>query len=287
VAKDISADSILLLGDNFYSEGVDDVDSKRFKQTFENVYSSELFGDLPFHVIAGNHDHYGNVQAQIDYSKTSSHWNFPSLYYSLDWQWTADSGEPRSAQILMIDTVDLAGISVDGSRLPLAGPQNLTCAANQWSWIEKQLKASTADFLWVAGHYPIYSAGDDGTTQELVDQLLPMLKKYGAHYICGHDHLVQHLDMDGVQSFQNGMGRECCYGLDDLDSVPTQYIKYLISGNHAQGTHMGAGSKPSKVLGGFNTMEFGDDDVTITAHREDGSELYSAQVARRSTSTIV
>merc|ERR1712160_7410 len=181
----------------------------------------------------------------------------------------------------MIDTVGLAGLSDDeclGCALP--GPGNLTMAQGQWHWIEQQLSERTADFLWVAGHYPIYSAGDDGTTKTLVEQLLPLLKKYGAHYICGHDHMVQHIDMDGMQQFQNGMGRECCYGTGNMKTVPSGYIKYLISGSDAQGTHIG-GDKPPKTKAGFNTMEFEDEAVTITSFTEDGTELYSAQVSRR------
>jgi len=282
-AKELSADGVLLLGDNFYTHGVKSADSSRFVKTFEEVFAN--FGDTPFHVIAGNHDHEGNAQAQVEYSAKSSHWNFPSLYYTLDWDWNTDSGEKRSAQIVMTDTVDLAGHTVDRSGVPPSGPRNLTCAADQWSWLEKQLSESTADF-WVAGHYPIYSAGDDGTTSELVDRLLPLLKQYGAHYICGHDHMAQHLDMEGVQQFQNGMGKECCYGTGNMHTVPDGYIKYLISGSHGQGTHIG-GDKPPSTQGGFNTMEFRDEAVTITSFTEGGIELYSAKVPRRNSDALV
>lgn len=285
VAKELNIDSVLMLGDNYYDYGIDEemgTSDDQFQNTYENVYTTELFGNLVFHVLAGNHDHIGDVQAQIDYSSLSKHWSFPSKYYNLNWNWTTSAGETRSLQIVMLDTVDLAGVTEDHSGAPPNGPSNMSCAADQWTWIEQQLATSTADFLWVAGHYGIYSAGDDGTTQELVNKLLPKLKKYGAHYICGHDHMVQHLNMDGVHQFQNGMGMECCYGTDDMDSVPKGYIQYLISGNNAQGTHIG-GNKPPKTVSGFNTMEFGDEVVTITTHKEDGVKLYSAQVPRRAS----
>jgi len=286
IAKQLNIDSVLLLGDNYYDYGIDPeqgTDDSQFKNTFEDVYTTKLFGDLVFHVIAGNHDHLGDVQAEIDYSTLSKHWSFPSKYYSLNWNWTSTSGEARSLQIVMLDTVDLAGVSGSGRPSGSAsGPSNETCAADQWTWLEQQLAASTADYLWVAGHYGIYSAGDDGTTQELVHKLLPKLKKYGAHYICGHDHLAQHLNMGGVHQFQNGMGMECCYGTGSMDTVPKGYIQYIISGHHAQGKHIG-GHKPPRTIGGFNTMEFGDEAVTITTHKEDGVKLYSAQVPRRSS----
>jgi len=278
-AHDMNADSVLLLGDNFYFNGVSDVNSKRFQQTFEDVYKPSMFPDgMPFHVIAGNHDHYGNAQAQVDYTKVSPNgrWSFPSLWYKLDWSWQTDSGETRTADLIMIDTVNLAGLSSDDCKgCALPGPSNFTMAASQWDWIEEQLSSSTADFLWVAGHYPIYSAGDDGTTQKLVSTLLPKLKKYGAHYMSGHDHMVEHVVSDGVHQFLNGMGAECCYGTDNKDTVPDGMIKFIISGS------MG---KNKQAKSGFTSMAFDDDEVVMTFHKEEGSVLYTQTLPSRSQS---
>jgi hypothetical protein len=32
----------------------------------------------------------------------------------------------------------------------------------QWDWIEAQLNASTADYIFVGGHYPVYSVCEQG-----------------------------------------------------------------------------------------------------------------------------
>jgi len=277
-----------MLGDNFYSHGVESVDSRRFEETFEDVYPSGAFGNLPFHVVAGNHDHLGTVQAQIDYSQKDTRWSFPSLYYNLHFSWQASGGEARSGQIVMIDTSGLSGIDADrclGDTCRLRGVVNVTAAAEQWAWIEDQLSRSTADFLYVAGHFPMYSAGDDGTNMDMVDKLLPMLSKYQAHYLCGHDHLGQHIHVDGVHQFQNGMGRECCYGLSREHTVPDGAIQYVISGHEASGKHIGP--RPPTVVGGFNSIAFGDDSVTVQYHREDGEVIYSPDpLPRRQRSGI-
>ncbi len=38
--------------------------------------------------------------------------------------------------------------------MPPAGPASSDDAATEWKWIEATLNKSTADWLFVAGHYP-------------------------------------------------------------------------------------------------------------------------------------
>merc|ERR1719362_2621560 len=168
------------------------------------------------------------------------------------------SGVKREVQFLMIDTAILAGDSNDNcDNCTRPGPANLAEAESQWDWIEDQLKSSDADFLWVAGHYPIYSAGHDGTNHILVKRLLPMLKQSGAHYINGHDHMLEHISYDGVEMFVSGMGRECCYEASNLHTVPKGAVKFMITGHHGQGT--ATGPKPSvPVKGGHASIQFDD-----------------------------
>lgn len=59
------------------------------------------------------------------------------------------------------------------------------------SWIETVLAGSTADYLIVAGHFPVYSVCQHGNTQNLVDNLKPLLVRYGVQsYLSGHDHCM-------------------------------------------------------------------------------------------------
>ena len=49
-----------------------------------------------------------------------------------------------------------------------------------------------AEYLIVAGHFPVLSIAEHGPTKCLTDRLMPMLYKYGATaYFCGHDHNIQ------------------------------------------------------------------------------------------------
>lgn len=182
----------LALGDNFYFDGVTSVDDKRFKETFEKVFADKDLQKTPFYLIAGNHDHKGNVSAQIAYSKVDSRWNFPDYYYKLQY---VIPGSKMMVDIVMIDTVVLCGNSDDdflGLQPP--GPENQKLADDQLAWIEKQLAMSNASYLLVSGHYPVYSIAEHGPTACLVDKLLPLLQKYKVTaYFCGHDHNLQHL----------------------------------------------------------------------------------------------
>ena len=82
------------------------------------------------------------------------------------------------------------------------------------------------------------------------------------------------------------MGMGCCYEGERFEQgdVPKGYVKHLMHGEKGQGTkktkHVG-GTKPPKSIGGFNVMQFSDEDVTIATRTHDGTEVYSTQVPRR------
>ena len=68
----------LLLGDNFYPEGVNSVDDPQWLSKFETPYTPLK---LQFFASLGNHDYGGNVEAQVQYSKKNPTWVMPSRYY--------------------------------------------------------------------------------------------------------------------------------------------------------------------------------------------------------------
>lgn len=129
-----------------------------------------------WYVLCGNHDHYGNASAEVAYTKRSQRWFMPELYYTevmvpsagsdgsqlvlfYSVQVFAIPGTSRTLQLVMIDTVVLAGLTDPILRgLPPAGPVSTVRAEDEWQWIEQTLASSTADWIIVAGHYPgIYS----------------------------------------------------------------------------------------------------------------------------------
>ncbi|KAH0628711.1 hypothetical protein JD844_010146 [Phrynosoma platyrhinos] len=140
----LGADFILSLGDNFYYSGVNDVYDKRFQETFESVFQAPSLRKVPWYVVAGNHDHSGNVSAQIAYTKISKRWHFPKYYYKLRFK---VPGSNASVAILMIDTVTICGNSDDFQNEQPLRPRDVNMARSQLSWLRKQMANSQDDYL--------------------------------------------------------------------------------------------------------------------------------------------
>lgn len=221
VAEEIKAHHVFCLGDNFYhssksgcktgsgicngdADGLDG--EKRFKTTFEDVYAAPALQNIPFYAIAGNHDHGGNVSAQIAYGSDGLHktrWVYPDWYYNVTETLTIPGGKKTvEFEVLLFDSVIGLGNSdvvledgtvheLNGDELP--GPSDPPAAEKQWEWLEARMAASTADYLWVGAHYPVWSIASHGPTAGLVLRLRPLLEKYNAHFFNGHDHDLEHI----------------------------------------------------------------------------------------------
>ncbi|XP_059863803.1 tartrate-resistant acid phosphatase type 5 [Delphinus delphis] len=265
----LGADFILSLGDNFYFTGVQDAKDKRFQETFEDVFSASSLRNVPWYVLAGNHDHLGNVSAQIAYSRISKRWNFPSPYYRLRFK------IPRSnvsVAIFMLDTVTLCGNSDDFASQQPERPRNLAMARTQLAWIKKQLAAAKEDYVLVAGHYPVWSIAEHGPTHCLVKQLLPLLTTHKVTaYLCGHDHNLQYLqDENGVGFVLSGAGNFMDPSKKHLRKVPNGYLRF----------HYGA----ENSLGGFAYVEISPKEMSITYIEASGKSLFKTKLPRQAKS---
>jgi tartrate-resistant acid phosphatase type 5 len=171
------------LGDNFYPVGiVSDVTDKQFKNVFDDILASN-FPDIPFHMVLGNHDHLGNIDAQLEYSTIHSQWVMPFNYYRRNF--TSETGLTTCMWFLDTDKLS-ARYSHDFDQL---------------SWLDQTLNDPHCYWKIVVGHHPFYDAGEYHDDKRMIERVLPILHKHGVNlYLSGHEHQTQIL-MDDYMTF--------------------------------------------------------------------------------------
>jgi tartrate-resistant acid phosphatase type 5 len=159
-------DMAVMLGDNFYENGVINISDNQFLIKFEKPYGPL---GITIYPISGNHDGRGNIESQVGYSNRSTYWKMPHQYY----EYTVGS-----VHFFAIDSNTFSNNSA------------------QREWLANSLKNSTAKWKIVYGHHPIRSGGKHGDSPELIENLEPLLCQYADMYLAGHDHDLQYLKSD-------------------------------------------------------------------------------------------
>ncbi len=169
-ASENPVDFVILLGDNFYSEGVDSINDPQWQSKFERKYAYPSL-QVPFYAVLGNHDYRGNASAQVLYTHENKRWRMPDKYY--EFFFLLDS--VVKVQFVAIDTTPIS--------------KNKSGYKNQLKWLDRQLEASNADWKIVYGHHFIFSSGKYGTSKRMLKRLAPVLTKHKVDlYMSGHDH---------------------------------------------------------------------------------------------------
>lgn len=199
VAEDASIRFVVTGGDNFQTAGVESVSDPLWWFSHESLYTHPSL-NVDWHPALGNHDHGGNIQAQVDYSKVSRRWKMPAPYYTL-----VKTRNDVSIRLIILDTYSM----VEG----FGSPDEKYTAADarkQVAWADSVLSAEKEDWVIVVGHHPVYSAHPTRqNTEELVEYLLPVMKKHNVDfYIGAHDHIFQHLKdpSNAIDYFVNTAG---------------------------------------------------------------------------------
>ncbi len=184
ISRQVGIDFILTSGDNFQYNGVPSSTDSLWKINYENVYNDSSL-QVPWYPALGNHDYYGNPEAEIEYSNLNSHWNLPSRYYSFTK--TLDNNE--KALFIILDT---QGLINDYHNLV---DTMQTDSVAEVKWLRTTLSTNPAKWIFVVGHHPIYSAASNyhGDTYEMKKIVKPILEQFKIDfYICGHDHHFEH-----------------------------------------------------------------------------------------------
>ncbi|MFO1519812.1 MAG: metallophosphoesterase [bacterium] len=201
----------LLLGDNFYFNGVTGTADPQWQSKYRDVYSGL---NVPFYALLGNHDWDppADPQAQIDYSMVDSSWHMPSGTYSFHYPVSGDS----IVEIFVINSNDF---------------KTDTAAQSQLSF---SLLASTAPWKIVAFHHPILDNGEGHSPDEKGNYptLKPIVCGKVDLLLSGHEHNLQHLrdvaEGCGHDQIIVGTGGQSLYDADltpDVSSVDVLYAE--------------------------------------------------------------
>ena len=169
VCEKSGCDLVLLLGDNFYPNGVSSIMDSQFYSKFELVYQKLK---IPFFVVLGNHDVKQDGLAQLIYSMKSNSWSMPNYEYSF---------KSTVARFYGLNTS--CPFSFERLRRKLnTDADEIIENANKLSW------------TIVFGHHSVYSNGTHGDTDFVTRAYWNrILNRRVDLYLSGHNHNLAHL----------------------------------------------------------------------------------------------
>ncbi len=247
-AEAIGSRFVISVGDNFYEDGVSGLDDPQWQDSFETIYDAASL-QTPWHVILGNHDYRGDVEAQLRYGDTHARWNMPARYFVR----TETLPDGAQADLFFIDTSPMIAayrhskVRIDSQDVPA-----------QLAWLDRALGQSTAPWKIVIGHHPIHTVtGGKRDQKDLIAMLLPILQAHRVPlYINGHDHNLQMIDRDGITFITCGAGSL------------TSKVKAAGDGQFSSDQH------------GFMTTALTSDAFSFSFVNEAGTTLYQSTVPR-------
>ena len=263
IAKKNGASFVIGVGDNFYSAGVDNEADTKFKEVWDDVYNGDAIRDLPWYVVMGNHDWYGNSRAQLEYAKINSRWIMPDFFYTKVFKAGA-----KQVAIVFIDT-DLfhygyggtGDLKYPGNRLlPNFEAQGWTekeqTLEKQLAWVEEQLKmhSSTANYIFVAGHHDLVTCSNNATGMLRLKTIMENYKV--SAYLFGHRHALGSAKLNNVMYVQSGAGGQT----EAACTSPPGVTSFWTKGN----------------IFGFASIAINGSSFAVDYIQNDGSHLYSA-----------
>ncbi|MCL2561282.1 MAG: metallophosphoesterase [Rikenellaceae bacterium] len=184
---------LAVAGDPIHDDGVQSIDDEEWKLKIEDIYTAPSLHAVPWHVVSGNHEYNGSVQAILDYSAVSERWNAPARYYAMEYP----VGKRQKALFVFIDTAPLIDKYRNDKKYSDAGEQNME---QQLSWLDSVLAISDVRWKIVIGHHPVYAKTTKQVSErtDMQERVGKILERRGADfYICGHIHNFQHINPPG------------------------------------------------------------------------------------------
>lgn len=226
IGEKLDIDFVVSTGDNFYDNGLKGSDDPTFHDSFSRVYTADSL-QKQWYIVLGNHDYRGDVEAQLS-----------PILRQMDSRWLCLRSFIVDAEIVEFFFVDTT---------PFVDQYFIDPKDHEYDWrdvsprknylkkllaeLEMGLGESRAKWKIVVGHHTIKSGGHHGNTNEIVTQLLPILKANHVDlYINGHDHCLQHIKSSnsGIQYLTSGGGSKAWRG--DFNWINPDEMKFYHDG---------------------------------------------------------
>ncbi|CAG8493359.1 10088_t:CDS:2 [Acaulospora morrowiae] len=240
---------VINVGDNFYQSNSSDYDGvlsirdSRWKSGWLDPYRGRL-AEIPWYTVAGNHDWYTNITAQIDYYwKVDQRFFFPSLYYvrvskfgkmKTKVAWIHIDTDPFAYNYSSLDNRNSMKENLGNTRL------NTTKELQEkLDWMEEQLKrVQDAKWIFVVGHHTLVGECRD---QYYLPKLSPLFERYRVTaYFAGHSHTL---------------------GFEAANSTsPVTYFTTGAASKHDSEGCMGSWSAPNGTMGFLHVRIHDDED---------------------------
>jgi tartrate-resistant acid phosphatase type 5 len=199
----IKPEFVASVGDNFYETGVKSTNDPKWKSSFEDVYTAPSL-QVPWYAVLGNHDGYGNPDAQIEYAKSNKRWRMPAKWYSV----SQKLSDGTAIDLFFLDSDPYQGNTAE--RLVAGGHLKLSDTTAQLAWIDSALAASKAPWKFVFLHHPLRSHGKhEAEAAANASRFEARFVRNGiAAVFAGHDHDLQHIVEPGIRlhHFVSGAG---------------------------------------------------------------------------------
>ncbi|CAG8439870.1 uncharacterized protein OCT59_013546 [Rhizophagus irregularis] len=238
-AESYDSDFIINTGDNFYisydedHEGVKSVNDPKWNRIWNGIYKGRL-AEIVWYSVVGNHDWYGNVTAQVDYSLNYDERFFlPSTYYVRE---SYFGSKITKVAWIHIDTNIFYYEPLDPDKVNMLpqlkrfGWNTIKAIEDKLKWIEDRLiEQQNSTWIFVVGHHPLVAAC---AKKYYMGRLRLLFEKYRVDaYFAGHEHnLAIETAKDGqpVTYFLSGAGSKTFVGCNESDwGTPVGTLGFL------------------------------------------------------------
>lgn len=188
---------IITVGDNFYINGIPNINLRLHPWLVTSVFRREIIGQLKIYPTLGNHDCYVNYKNEIEYSNYNEQWTMESDYYELV---TPLRDDPSKNFVnLMLNSCKLMCPDHDWASLGRCTSMQTELGSDEvvehYRWLEEKLQfysnSNSTAWLAVTLHHPVF------TESGLKVEFLPLVRKYNVDFIfVGHQHWAEYANMD-------------------------------------------------------------------------------------------